>query len=93
MSDDIPHLRQIAQASVDTLVQRAIQLAPDSYTIRLEAHAFKESRTPWDATRLGNALWHHAERTPAVTELVRDIDVAAEDCAEFVPPNRDSERL
>ena len=90
---DIPHLRQIPKAKVDTLCDRAEQLCPDSYTIRLEAEAFRISRTPWDATRLANALAHHDTSAPIIRELVTDIDVVAEDTAELVPPNRDSERL
>lgn len=90
---DIPHLRQIPKAKVDTLCDRALQLAPDSYGVRLEAEAFRESRTPHDATRLANILFHTGKGNVLIQELVTDIDVAAEDTAELVPPNRDSERL
>ena len=92
-ADDIPTLRQLPKDKVDALCDRALELAPDSYGMRQEAEAFRESRTPWDATRLANILSHVGKGNVLINELVTDIDVAAEDCAELVPPNRDSERL
>ena len=91
---DIPHLRQIAQATVDALcdrvAQRVEQLATDSYSVRLEAKAFRESCTPHDATRLANALEIYDEKRMAepIWSLIRDLDAAAEERAGMVPSNR-----
>ena len=93
MSDTSPHLRQIAANKVADLCDRAFARAGNSHTVRLEIEGFRKSRTPWDATRLANILWRMDKANPLVEELVRDLDQAAEDCAECVPSNRDSERL
>ncbi len=80
MSDDTPHhLRMIDLATVRALCDRALTLMPTSGTVRVETRAFELSRTPWDATRLANQIFHTApERTADVMELVYDLDAAAE---------------
>lgn len=94
MSDhDISHLRQIAAASVAELCDRAVRIAADSYSLRIEIEGFRLSRTPWDATRLANALDHLVERSAAIQSLVADLDAAAQDCAGPVPLNRHVRRL
>lgn len=90
---DIPHLRQIAAETTTELCDRAIRIAADSYSLRVEIEGFRLSRTPWDATRLANALDNLVERSAAVQSLVADLDAAAEDCAGLVPSNRHARRL
>lgn len=90
---DIPHLRQIVTATVADLCERAVKIAADSYSLRIEIEGFRISRTPWDATRLANALDNLVERSAAVQSLVADLDAAAEDCAGLVPSNRHARRL
>ncbi len=77
--DDTPHhLRMIDLYTVNVLCDRALTMCP-SPGIRVEIRAFQLSRTPWDATRVANAIFHLArEKTPDVMELVHDLDAAAE---------------
>ena len=93
MSTDTPHLRLMPPEEVNAFCDRAERLTMDSYTVRLESNAFRVSRTPWDATRLANALWHYEKGNATIEALVRDIDAAAEACAGLVPANRHPERL
>lgn len=89
---DIPHLRQISQETVDLLSERAEILAASSHSVLVEAEAFRLTKTPWDATRLANALSYLEQSTP-IEELIRDLDAAAEACAGLAPSNRLSRRL
>lgn len=90
---DTPHLRQMPEDEVNAFCDRVIAAFPDSYGLRLEAEGFRQSRTPWDATRLANILDIENETSPAVGELIGEIDRAAEACAGLVPPNRLARRL
>ncbi len=85
---DTPHLRQIPQSTVDELCDRAAEFSKFNYTVRLEVEGFRESRTPWDATRTANALSNVSDTSDDLAALVRDIDAAAEACARAVPANR-----
>lgn len=93
MTTDTPHLRLMPVEEVNDFCDRAIALAPDSYTVRLEADGFRLERTPWSATRLANALDIQNESNIAIGELVGEIDRAAEACAGLVPTNRLARRL
>jgi len=86
--NDIPHLRQIDARFAAEACARAIAAVPDDYGVQLEAEAFRVSRTPWDATRLANALAITHLRGEGVWTLVLDLDAAAEDCAGMAPSNR-----
>lgn len=94
MSDDLPHLRQINSISVDSLCDRAdaIPIA-ENRMVRLETQAFRESRTPHDATRLANVLAYRRAEHESIDALVRDLDTEAERCAGVVPANRHSTRI
>ncbi len=73
------HLRMIGLSTVHSLCKRATDLNLPSHGVTIEVAAFHVSRTPWDATRLANAIFHLAhEKTPDVLELVHDLDAAAE---------------
>lgn len=91
--NDVPTLRQMPPEEVTAFCDRAIAACPTSYTVRVEAEAFRQSRTPWDATRLANALDIQSDNNAALGELVGEIDRAAEACAGLVPSNRLSRRL
>ena len=90
--DDVPHLRQMDEAIVVDLCERAAKLSCYNYTIRKEIQGFLESRSPWDATRLANALALTNPVDPDVQGLVRELDAAAEACAGAVPANRMTRR-
>ena len=69
MSDTPIHLVPMDAALVDELCDRAGRIAFDSYTVLREIDGFRESRTPWDARRLANALWNDHRFDPVVAEL------------------------
>jgi hypothetical protein len=78
-----PHLRPIDAATVNALCDRAEPLVSASYTLLLEVKGFRESRTPWDARRLANALRHCVQAAPA--ELVGELDRLALELAGLKP--------
>ena len=85
------HLIPIEQDTVEALCDRAMALAFDSYTVRLEVKGFRESCTPWDAMRLANALAStQMEMSPssAVDEVIADLDKLAHERAGLVPRQR-----
>lgn len=88
MTNDTPHLRQIASEIITDLCDRAEGLEPYSHATVLESRALRDSRTPWDATRLANAIAILFPNTEDAADLVRDLDAAAEDCAGLVPSNK-----
>lgn len=72
MTDDTPpHLQPVDAATVDDLCDRAEKVAFVSYLVRLEIKGFRESRTPWDARRLANALAIEHSDYALVQELDR----------------------
>lgn len=74
MTDDTgtsPHLQPIDAAIVNDLCDRAAQIAFVSYSVQMEIKGFLESRTPWDARRLANALALDHPADPVVSELYR----------------------
>ncbi len=87
---DIPHLRRIDEATVTALCARLDALKSLPVHIKREAMAFVISRTPWDATRLANALHHWDGPEGSVGELVRDLDAVAEECAGVPMTNKQS---
>ena len=89
------HLRQIDPETVSDLCDRAEAItSPSAVHIRMEIDGFRQSATPWDATRLANILDNYRYRnTPEVKALVADLDAAAEVCAGVAPSNRHSRRL
>lgn len=87
------HLRQIPSETVSALCDRAEAIVgPTALHIRVEIDGLRASCTPWDATRLANALDNY-RNTDEIKSLVADLDAAAEDCAGVVPSNRHSRRL
>ena len=92
MSSDIPHLRRMSSQAAADICARVSRLAGMPYVIKREARAFADSRTPWDATRLANALDHVPREDrhfrAEIIDLIADIDRAAEECAGCVPTNR-----
>ena len=87
------HLRQIPCEIVSDLCDRAEAIVgPTALSIRIEIDGLRASCTPWDATRLANALDNY-RNTDEIKALVADLDAAAEDCAGLVPGNRQSRRL
>ncbi len=80
---DIPHLHltPMDEALVDALCDRAQRLVFDSYTVLREVDGFRQSRTPWDARRLANALAIDNPQDP----LVKELDKLAHDRAGLVP--------
>src|SRR5262245_8748753 len=83
----VPHLRQMEEAAVNDLCARALNLGL-SHGIKLEVYGFKESRTPWDATRLANALAMNGAVSIDCLRLIAGLDRAAEACAGAVLPNK-----
>lgn len=91
MPDGTPiHLIPIEPETVDALCDRAMAHAFDSYTVRLEVKGFRESRTPWDAMRLADALACTQMESPssAVDEVIADLDRLAHERAGLVPRQR-----
>lgn len=78
------HLRPMGRAEVHDLCDRAERAAPESFSVRVAARRFRESRTPWDATRLADAL----ADCPGAENLVRQIDILAHERAGLVPAPR-----
>ena len=81
------HLTQMGSALVASLCFDALRIAGSSQHVRLEVEGFKISRTPWDATRLANAIWVWDPGNFTVVELVARIDREAEACAGMPLPN------
>ena len=88
LGPDIPHLRQMGSDVVASLCFESLRIGGSSTHVRLEVEAFKLSRTPWDATRLSNALWAYDPGHPEVVDLVHRIDGEAEGCAGMAVPNK-----
>lgn len=84
MSDDsFTHLQPIDEAIVEELYAR-VRALPVPLHVRLELDAFRESRTPWDAMRLANAL-HHPMLAPA---LVKELDALVQERGGLKPKAR-----
>lgn len=93
MTDDAPHLRQIAPEIITDLCNRAEALDPYSHATVLESRALRDSKTPWDATRLANAIAILFPNVENAADLVRDLDAAAEGCAGLVPSNKHQRKV
>ena len=82
MSDDdttIPHLRRMHAVIVDSLCAKARSHFLDSYGVLTEVDGFRESRTPWDARRLANAMANYdpSRVTPEVAAIIAELDKLA----------------
>lgn len=85
---DEANLTQMGTELVAALCFDALRIAASSARVKSAVEDFKESRTPWDATELGNSLWSFDPGHPAVAALVETIDREAERCAGLPLPNR-----
>ena len=88
IAPDQSHLNQMGKEVVASLCFDALRLAPDGYGVRVEVEGFKQSRAAWDAARLANALEVYGETSPAIAELIEQIDRESTKTAGFPLPNR-----
>lgn len=76
------HLEPFPGDTVSSLCNRAEKLAFDSYSVRQEINAFRQSGTPWDARRMANALSWYGKEAPAddrIADFVEEIDRLVEE--------------
>lgn len=86
----IPHLQPMEAAIVDPICDAAHRLCRDSYTTMTEANGFRQSRTPWDARRLANALANYdpGNVTAEIAAIIAELDKLALEKAGLQPGQR-----
>lgn len=88
VGEDTANVKQMGRLLVASLCMDALRIAPSSARVKSAVEDFKESRSPWDATELGNSLWSFDPGNPAIADLIRLIDWEAEKVAGLPLPNR-----
>ncbi len=86
----VVHLRPMHPSTVNVICDAVHRLCRDSYVVLMEANGFRQSRTPWDARRLANALaaYNRSDAVPEIAEIVGELDLLALEKAGLKPGPR-----
>ena len=90
LGPDNPALNQMGRDLVAALCFESLRIAHSSPAVKSAVQAFRDSRTPWAATELANALVVWDPGNPNTADLIETLYREADACAGFPLPNKRS---
>ena len=87
---DNPARNQMGRDVVAAHCFSALAIAGSSAAVKSAVQAFRDSRTPWDATALANSLATWDPGNPNTADLIETLYREADACAGFPLPNKRS---